>query len=161
MKILDWVWNALTTGTKPLDWIGLSVEVLVLAAILYFEIPDVLERRRHARIRRALYSLLERGLAVQAATPDTSVKVEDSVWEWTHQVEAWTQETRRTIETFSSRAAAAFMLITNLAVADRVVRRPDGSVFHISGHFGNIYQQLQVRIMNLRAIIENPAAIGD
>jgi hypothetical protein len=152
------VWRMITEGSRPIDWISLAVEILVLGAILWFELPEWRHKGRVRTIVSSLESFLHKGEELQMTVPDpnTSQGAEQWMIHWIKGVNAWSSETHEFLLKHSARAAWNFMFIVNIGVADREVKRANGVTFHVFGRFGDDYQQFQLKLDNLRRLMEKP-----
>lgn len=146
------------SDARPIDWLLLIVDFLVLVAILVLELPDWLHKRRAETNARALAPFLDRGRVLQSSVPFQTHSPGAEMQQWAEKVELWSSETQGFLAGLSPRASTTFTHIVNAGEADRDVRRPDGSMFHVSGHYGDVYQVLQVKLSNLQRILENPTA---
>jgi hypothetical protein len=153
------------SDTRPIDWLivlmdclAILVDFLVLAAILVLELPEWRHKRLADRSARALAPFLHSGRVLQSSVPYQEINMGTAMMNWVAQVESWTSATQALLAGLSPRASFAFTHIVNAGHADREVRRPDGSAFHLSGYFGDVYQVLQVKLNNLQKIAENPQA---
>ena len=56
-------------GTRAIDWLLLIVDFLVLLAILWFELPEWLHKRKAAKMARKLIPFLEKGEELRSSAP--------------------------------------------------------------------------------------------
>ncbi len=145
-------------GTRAIDWLILIVDFLILVSIVWLELPDWLHHRRAVAMSRALTPFMDRGRQLQVSVPSQNSHPSPELLKWAEEVKTWTEETEIFLARSSRKAAIAFTHVINAYNADRTVRRPDGTRFRLAGHYGDIYQVLQVKLDNLEKIIEKPEA---
>lgn len=164
--LLRRTWGMINDGARPIDWLVVIVDFLVLIVILWFEGG---ERRHKRNMRKRIASLspfMERGQALQRAIPNplddsTPDAKAEKVKQWIDSVSDWDRETRDFLEQCSPRAAAAFGLIaeTSQLANPQYVYTESGSSFPISGDLQReSYQRLVAHLKNLRSITEKPEA---
>jgi hypothetical protein len=146
-------------GSRPIDWLILVVDLCVLLAVLWLEVPEWRHKRRCKRIARQLQPLSDKGIQLQTGTPNPRTSQGMQAFRrWESEVNAWSDETHDFLAQNSSTAASAFLLIVNAQVADRIVRSPDGNMFSLSGGWADTYQIFQLKLSNLQMIVQNPEA---
>jgi hypothetical protein len=126
-------------------WLGVSVDFLVLAAILWFELPEWHHERRANKLAKQMRPHLLRGRELHLATPDHAAA---NAYDWDIRVVAWENETEQLLGTMSPHAALAFSLTVN---ASDTVRK-------LTGRYGDTSQRLQAKLFNLSRIVEQPAS---
>jgi hypothetical protein len=152
-------------GTRPIEWVTLGVEVLVLGVIaleIFFD-----SRRRGAEHRKRLTinerlvdvsKMMNKGQRIQSIVPDPYGTSDPPILKrWTESVEAWVKETNSSLAQYSSRAATAFLLITDAGSRDSVVYA-SGRQFILTGETRECYQKLVAHLENLKRIMEIPEA---
>lgn len=156
MDIIYRVWRFFMDGSKPVDWLLFWVDILVLGAILWFELPEWKHRRKAAKFARALLPYMERGREIQASIPENPHGENKDVTAWIEQAKLWHHETHAFISGVSPRAALVFTSVSDLSADNRKIVDQFGGIWHISGFFGDVYQILQARLDNLQKILERP-----
>jgi hypothetical protein len=127
---------------RPIDWIMLVVEVLVLLLIAY-EIGHGMWRKFILRRRTKLVlKFLWDGLALKH---DACTVTEDAVGTWKESVEAWTQATITGLQNHSIAAGLSFV---------HTPTRPAGSYGGVTRGANDTYGVLVARIDTLREIME-------
>ena len=155
MNAIYHVWHMVVDGARPVDWISLTVEILVLAAILWFELPEWRHKRRAAKQAKLVAPFVARGEALRSTAHHSSTH--DSM-KWMGDARKWGVETQDFLAKQSPRAASAFRHTAHLRETDRAVITEFGDMQPVSGLFGDAYQLLQARLDNLQKITENPEA---
>src|SRR5581483_11357980 len=93
-------------GMRPVDWIMLVIEFLVLVLIAYEVFAKVLRDRSVAERRNHLYFQMVEGLKIHSqATPGNHPEDTDG---WCKKVMKWEDETRKLLDSYSHQAAASF-----------------------------------------------------
>ena len=140
-------------GTRAIDWLLLIVDFLVLLAILWFELPEWLHKRRAGKKARLLAPFLERGEELRSSAHERSTH---DFMKWMDNARDWGIETQVFLEKESPRAASAFKHIVHLRETDRAVVTDFGQLVPLTGLHGDAYQLLQARLDNLQKIIDSP-----
>jgi len=143
-------------GSKPVDWLLFLVDMLVLAAILWLELPDQLHKRRVAKKVKILIPLLESGRHIQSSVPYQDMENSPELSEWAETAQSWWTSTEVAVAGLSPQAATVFKHFVNFDSADRVALDGSGRPYHLHGYAGDMYQALQLKLGNLQRIIENP-----
>lgn len=152
-------------GTRPIDWLILAVDALVLLVIVYDTLADALRRRRERKKQSMLNErvvplsrLMDRGRRIQSIVPDPSITSEPRIIQnWVDSVGQWTEETNGILVANSAAASAAFLLTAHAEQMDTAVYS-GGRQFFLTGAVKQPYQQLVVKLENLRRIIGRPEA---
>jgi hypothetical protein len=151
-------------GTRPIDWLMLVIEALVLLLILYEVIVGDIRHRRERQSRLAISKrvselswLMDKGQRIQTCVPDPQITNWQLVKPWIDSVQAWKEETNTFLAARSPRASSAFMLITDAGNMDSVVHF-SGRQFALTGEVREFYQRLVIQLANLRRIMEQPDA---
>lgn len=147
------VWRMIVDGARPVDWISLSVEILVLAAILFFEWPEWFHKQKAQKKAAKLLPFLKRGEDLRACVPYAEI---NEHLPWMDKARNWHLETQDFLTEHSLRALSAFNHVVHVRDADRAVITPFGQLHGLTGLFGDAYQLLQARLDNLQKIMENP-----
>ena len=153
IDILRRSWNMITDGARPIDWLVVIVDFLVLLAILIFEIREIRRERRHDREQRdrrrlvdervaALRDAMSKGQSLRLCIPGSG---DPRVAEWAQAVNKWGEETRVLLKSFSAHAETAFLLPMSVSP---YITGSEGAVFE--------YISLMSRLDNLKGIIEKP-----
>lgn len=142
-------------GTRPMDWLILGVDGLVLFVIVLFEGPEWFHKRRAAKKVKILIPLLERGRHIQSSVPYQYRENSPELLEWAETAKSWWTSTEIAVAGLSPRAATAFNHLLNFDSADRVALDKSGLPYRLVGYVGDIYQSLQLKLGNLQRIIEN------
>jgi hypothetical protein len=162
MGIIRNIWQMITDGAKPFNWLSLAVEVVtvIMVAFVFFllDVPEWRRKRRIAKRVALLEPILQSGRELQSSFPpfrDLPAEIHDR---WVERAEAWSFSTRETLDAMNPMAAAFFAFIANASKVDRVARHSDGSTSYPVSRTGDAYQFLQIRIDNLQHIMERPEA---
>jgi hypothetical protein len=152
-------------GIRPFDWLMFALEALVASLILYEVV--VSGKRHRAEQRRqsltnervlVLSKLMDKGLRIKSTVPDPSGTSDFQIIQrWMDTVQAWADETNSFLASHSSRASAAFLLVTDAGNMDSVVYA-SGRQFILIAETRAWYQRLIVQLENLRRIMERPEA---
>jgi hypothetical protein len=133
-------------GTRPIDYVMLVVEVLVLLIIAVEAIAHAIRGFRVKRRTKRLLVLVESGQALQRRGPALIRGQEKETYDkWIAEVVRWMADTSILLEKYSSQAVAAFdhdeegLSFTFRPIAE------DGRA---------TYEHLKERLNNLRDIIE-------
>jgi hypothetical protein len=156
MDMIYRIWRHIMDGSKPVDWLLFWVDMLVLGAILWLELPDQLHKRRAAKNVRILIPLLESGRHIQSSVPYQHQENSPELSEWAETAKSWWTSTEAVVAALSPRAATAFNHLLNFDSADRTAMDKSGRPYRLCGYAGDIYQSLQLKLGNLQRIIENP-----
>jgi len=172
--ILRRSWAMISDGAKPIDWLILIVDVLVLMAILGFEGVGEFryrkERKRRSNVERIVGSLcgfMDKGQKIQREVPKpkpsfdpTYDAITRKIEEWENTVSIWSGEVHGFLQECSAREATSFILIagTNQPANPQIVCMESGRSFPIEGSQRESYQKLAAQLSNLRSIIEKPEA---
>ena len=142
---------------RAIDWLLLIVDFLVLVAILWLELPKWRHKCKARKFASRLSPRIDKGWSLQRSVPHTDPHVAgDESKAWVDQTVAWEKETESFIATLSQRAALAFVFKINISASHGVAIAPDGRRFLLGSDFGDRYQIWQVKLENLKKIIENP-----
>ena len=155
MNAIYHVWCMVVNGARPVDWISLTVEILVLAAILWFELPEWRHKRRAEKQAQLLVPFLETGEALRSTAHYSSTH---DFMKWMDDARKWGVKTQDFLAKQSPRAASAFRHTAHLRETDRAVITEFGDMQPVTGLFGDAYQLLQARLDNLQRVMENPEA---
>ena len=174
IDILRRSWAMISDGARPIDWLVVIVDFLVLVAILWFEgigeWRHHKERKRRSNVERIVATLcgfMDKGQKIQREVPQpkpslhpTYIEVTGEIKEWENTVGIWNGEVHEFLQKCSARAAASFVLIagTNQPANPQIVYMEPGGSFPIEGSQRESYQKLVVQLSNLRSIIEKPEA---
>jgi len=141
--MLDTLRRLFFGGAKPIDRTMLVIEVLVLGVIAYETISAIWRKRTVHKRLNALFALMEKGISLQQAPPDTDAAAHD----WAQAVDVWITETTQVLSKYSAQAVASFNH-----------QGKPASISHagISGIAHGHHAQLLIRLENLRAIMEKP-----
>jgi hypothetical protein len=142
-------------GSRPIDWLILGVDGLVLFVIVLFEAPEWWHKRSVAKKTKSLIPLLEAGRHLQFSIPYQHQEISPELSEWADTAKSWWEDAESVLANMSPKAAVAFSHI-NFAPADRTAMDRSGRPYHVSGYIGDIYQTLQMKLNNLKNVIENP-----
>jgi hypothetical protein len=135
-------------GTRPIDWVMLVVEILVLAIIAAEAIHGILRFVHVRNIRRKLIGFIIEGQDLQATAPHGRIVVGDSsVVQWIKAATAWTTSVTVFLQAKCSRQAVATFLYYHSESS------PTGQV---AGSPDTVFTNVSVRLKNLREIIQNP-----
>jgi hypothetical protein len=145
---------------QPIEWWLLAADVAIVGLIVWLDVPEKLHKRRCAKIVAVLSDFMVRGHTLAASVPNPHVQEggsSDNIETWRQSVETWRTETAQYLNTHSSKAASAFLLITvSETNVTNIVYPLEGWSFHLSGYQREAYQALLGYMDNLRAIIEKP-----
>jgi len=155
IALLDAVYR-MFEGTRPIDWLILGTDGLVLSVIILFEGPEWWHKRRATKKAKLLLPLIESGRRVQSSVPYQDRESTDELFEWAESAKSWWANAEITIAALSPQAATAFTYLRNVESADRFAIDKSGRPYRLSGYAGDIYQSLQLRLGNLQRIIEDP-----
>jgi hypothetical protein len=165
-------WAILKYESRPVDWLVVIIDLLVLIVIVCSEIigwwrhHKQSKRDRHVRkILDKLYLLMEEGRAIMSAVPNPSGDaiydaVTGEVTEWIKSVGAWNKQTKELLEQISSKALATFELTSETGISPnpQIVYKQSGYSFSLRGLQGQTYKRLVSQLNNLRRIAEKPEA---
>jgi len=94
MSAICRTWHMILNGSRPIDWITLGVEVLVLAAIFWFEWPEWAHKRKANNLAAEIMPLLEHGRKLKASlTYNLAHTPNQELLDWRDGVISWTQKT--------------------------------------------------------------------
>jgi hypothetical protein len=149
--------------TRPIDWVMLVVEFLVLSLIAYEVVTNIVRDRRISRRQSAvnerllaLTEFMKKGQELQGSIPMPQKGDLTAILAWTISVQKWSEEVQTYLTQYSARAAAAFALIVSSHEVDSIVRDSKGFTFPIGGGIREAYQRLVSQLNNLRGIMEKP-----
>ncbi len=143
------MWITITrmlSSVTPFDWLMLIVELLVLLLIAYEVATNVLHKRRVNHRLKAIFAIMHKGQALQAAVPGGNAD-NNAITAWNDAVLAWINDANNLLSTYSPQASASFL------------HEPGGNTIKYSpvamtAH--NHYVFLLMRLNNLRSIMEKP-----
>lgn len=153
----------LFAGARPIDWLVIGIDALVLIVIAcewgIGELrlrADRKERKRIAAIVADLSGLMDKGQKVrdEVASPDQP----EQIPVWQTRAETWSQETDKFLSDRSPRASAAFRLIVGSGMMGQIVRTSSGKTLFLDHHLRYSYEGLVGQLHNLRGIMEKPEA---
>jgi hypothetical protein len=140
---------------RPVDWIIIVIEVLVLALIAYEVVHDIAHRWKIRRRVKFVVGLIFEGVdlqqslfKLQQSTTDGVVPA-DTIAAWTEAVNNWTQKTIDRLQRYSVQAGYSFA---------HIVSKPSSVYTGVPKGTSDIYGDLAWRINALRKIMENPDA---
>jgi len=135
-------------GTRPIDYVMLVVEILVLL-LIFGEIAVHANRYfRHRRRSGEVLKRLIKGQKLQSESPGTSGSG-SLVTPWITATKEWANQTNDLLLKYSRAASAAFL--HDVGGAD-----VSFGFGHVNAFAQHAYVQLQTRLNNLRDILENP-----
>lgn len=134
-------------GARPVDWVMIVIEALVLILICaeYAE-RKWLERRRHNRLSQ-LHGLLTEGQEIQGRAIPAGTTDEAAISSWNDSVGSWIIKTNNYLTGLTPRASAAFL------------HNRGGAGINYSGVTGKArdhFVMLLARLNNLQSIMEKP-----
>lgn len=158
----DVAWR-IFSDVRPIDWLVVGVDALVLLVILcewgvgeYRLRNERRERRRLAAIVAELSGFIDKGhkltMDIPSPTDPGALRV------WRDKAKTWREETNVFLLSRSSRASAAFQLVLHTGIHARVVETASGGSFSIDGPIRHSYERLMTELDNLRGISEKPEA---
>ncbi|MGD0732968.1 MAG: hypothetical protein ABR956_17015 [Terracidiphilus sp.] len=148
---------------RPFDWWMLAIEVGVLLLVAYevgvtiiHQIVEYKRRKRLRQIEADLRRLIAAGEAIQKQVPPHYVSRNDLAWgdsvrNWIATVDA--DLARKS----SAKAVAEFSSLAHLNPQHRMYIGVFGRFQHASGYTGDMLQQLNGRLDNLRRIAQSCA----
>ncbi len=152
----------LIEGTRPLDWIMLIVEILVLFIIAYDFIAERFRRWTDKKRRSFLDALvlqlsplLDEGNRIRLTIPDPLATTPFFISRWIDIASSWTEKTKTVIASYSSSASAAFMLISDSQWVDDAVSY-HGHNFFLSGPTLEAYKAITLHLENLQRMMDRP-----
>lgn len=156
------VWYMLRQGSRPIDWVVLIVDFLVLAITARAYYTERKDKKRLEKLVSDLTPLQEKGQRLRVNTPRPGPNPDRVlVAEWSRQIENWTAETLDLLTLLYPRAVPTFDTIDSLPVVtptySRTIRGNQGP-FCIHGPQLESYTVLEIRLKNLRQIVETPEA---
>lgn len=131
-------------GTRPIDWLMLVIEFLVLGLIAAELIHQLYRHFRVARITKRLNRYASQGQAFQWSVPKD---LNTDITPWDKNVKMWIQEVEIFLETKCSEQAKARFIHFKVR-STPTLRIPDA--LHAT------FLELESRLENLNAIIEKP-----
>jgi hypothetical protein len=142
-------------GARPLDWLMLVVEALVLALIAYEIVSPRWHRRKIRRLLNVAFDFVQRGQKLQAISPQGIYGPEGPhgpqfVPAWIEKVKTWNQEALDFMERCSPQARASFLSDTSSGAAhtqQSLMVPPEAQWW---------YRTMLTRLDNLQRIAENP-----
>ena len=153
--IMHRAWFMVTDGARPIDWIIVVVDFLVLVAILIFELPEWGHKRKTRRLLNAVFDFVQRGQKLQALSPQGTYGPEGPhgpqfTPAWINLVKQWNQEAVDFMETCSPQARWAFLSDTTdgAAHAQQAMSVPPEAKW--------LYRTMLTRLDNLQRIAEKP-----
>lgn len=136
-------------GPRPIDYVMLVIEFLVLVLIGGEMAIHAYRYFRHEKRKRALLANLFEGQRLISEAPSTSVADYETAHRWELLVTQWRGGTTALLRQYSDAAAATFS-------------QPVGTL-EATTHYANVspyaqkgYREMQTGLNNLRLIIENP-----
>ncbi len=148
---------------RPIDWLILAVDGLVLFVIVLFEGPNWWHEIAATRKASKLLPFLKAGEDLMSSAPynsdkDHNQRVRDGQL-WRENVQKWDRETQDFLTKLSPRALSAFRHVVHVVETDHAALTPSGQFFNpAQGKFGDAYQLLQARLDNIQKIMENAKA---
>ncbi len=143
--ILDTI-RRMLYGARPIDLTTLIVEILVLLLIFYEIVSDRLQRWKTKRRLKTISKCMIEGRSLQDKVPTTNAN-QARLSEWRRQVEDWIPSTDKQLSHYSSHASASFL-------------QDNGNMSQpacpVAPALVGVYSTLQLRLNNLRSILENP-----
>jgi hypothetical protein len=156
----DIIWR-MFGDARPIDWLVVAVDALVLLVILgewgvsEFRLRRDRKRRTHlAEVVKAISGLLQKGEKVREELPAPAESEEIKVWQ--AQAQTWTDETDGFLLERSSGASTAFRLILGTGDMSQIVQTSSGRTFSIDNRLRPSYERLVAQLHNLRSIMEKP-----
>jgi hypothetical protein len=144
--LLHRVWNMVTDGARPIDWIIVAVDFLVLVAILWLEFPEWLHKRKVQRRKRKLFECWATGQTLQTSVPVRYGP--ENMASWLLSFRNWNNETHILLRNYSPEAAIAFFHETTRDA-------PPDSYHDVADQARESYRRLLIRLNNLKTIMEN------
>lgn len=149
-------------GARPIDWLILGTDFLVLIAILYLELPERLHRKKCSKTVIRLSELLNEGRGLINEVPSRGSHNEHmlQMQGWRKRADSWAVSTKTFLEGRSKRAADAFVLIVSVAEvgSQTMVHKSGGETVVLTGNHSHLYQAHLERLRNLQGIIEKSEA---
>jgi hypothetical protein len=145
-EFLHRLWMMATDGARPIDWVVVLVDFLVLVAILWFELPEWRHKRVVTRHKAKVIQFWSRGQQLQATAP--SNQHPDNLPSWLVSVRNWNSEAQEFLQRCSPWALASFVHETSGALP------PSAHV--VVNQARESYRVLLVRLDNLKTIMDNP-----
>jgi hypothetical protein len=149
-------------GSRPIDWLMLVIEGLVLLLILYETVSGGVRRRREKKMRSfldarsvELSKIKDGGERLKSIVPRVNFTSTEVLRPWIESVEVWTKRTEEALSRYSNYASLEFMR-TEKAVALGLSAFDDA--FSVDGRPLEQYESLVIRLKNLERILERPEA---
>ena len=156
------LWRIMTEPIRPFDWWMLAIEALVLLFVGYevsvtivHQIQGKIRSKRLREIEKSLRSFLSSGIAIKNKVSRwTTTSTYDE--EWVQSIKSWCIDVENYLDRQNSENAAnEFRHVALLSQDQRQHLDDHGSIFHISGHMGDMFQLLSVRLENLHRIAQH------
>ena len=138
------VLRRLLADTRPVDWIIIVIELLVLALIAYEVGYDVRHRVVVKRRVRTVLELLAAGINLREQAGSLAI---GDIEQWKQSVTNWTNESHKVLTGCSPQAGLKFGFLQARNASSYL-----GIAKDIQGHYGT----LSARLDTLREIAENP-----
>jgi len=148
------IFRRLFADARPIDWLLLIVDFLVLVAILWFELPEWWHKHKGKKMVSELAPLLEKGKELKTSVPYLPNPQWEVTSKWFEDVRAWDSDTQSLLAKHSSQALSAFTHIAHVRETDRAIVTPHGDMYPVVGHCGDVFQVLQAKLDNLQRIVE-------
>jgi hypothetical protein len=144
--LVDTFWR-ITRGAKPVDYVVIVIELLVLLVILLEGVAHFIHWYRIKRRKRRLRPVLAEGQSFQQAGPSIMQGQDNALMQkWMADVTKWIVATEALLDRYSPEASASFSHDEQgLGLRHRPI------LFSPEGHYSHLTQRLN----NLRNIIEN------
>jgi len=131
-------------GIRPIDWVMLVVEVLVLAPIAVEIAPALVHKIKAKKRQKVLFSLLVKGQSILNRAPNAFEQT--PVHAWGLSVDQWSKEVTAVLAGYSEHAVALFNHQSQVGMP----------FHHIATGAWPHYGKLSAQVENLRSIIEKP-----
>jgi hypothetical protein len=141
----------LTEGARPIDWLILIVDFLVLAVIVWLDAPERVHKYKVRRRLRLVHSIIAEGQRLHESAPPagtTDTAVADA---WVKAVQLWIEKTHQSLTRYSDAAAMSFnsrkvapTLIFGVITATSNAREWYGELLHRLANLQNIMEKADV-----------------